>query len=258
MPPYFLFLIFFCFSTCFDKPKASDSASIDVLGVSQDLLLACKTNDWVIADSLWQQLNLCKVQTLGEQLSTDEHKKSFWLNIYNATVQYQLKQHADLYENRSRFYSTPLAHIARQSLSLDDIEHGILRRSKVKLSLGYLNRWFVGRFERQMRVSQVDARIHFALNCGAKSCPAIAYYTPQDIEAQLELSTKVYLMNECTLMPNNVLQIPVLFSWFRADFGGKDGTYSFLQRYQILNPDAPKPDLVYKDYNWDLELDKYR
>ncbi len=51
--------------------------------------------------------------------------------------------------------------------SLDEIEHGILWRSKCKLSLGYFNKIFKSRFEKAFRVDKLDYRIHFALNCGA-------------------------------------------------------------------------------------------
>lgn len=238
-----------------NKPQ-NTLLGIDVIALSQDLLLAARTSEWQSADSMWQQIGLLSTDILSKQLNNDAQKKAFWLNLYNATVQYQLKQHAELYKDRSRFYATSFVAIAQQKLSLDDIEHGILRRSKVKLSLGYLNKWFVGRFERQMRVDTLDPRIHFALNCGAKSCPAIAYYSPEKIDEQLETATKVYLNNECAVL-GNTIEIPILFSWFRADFGGEKGIYAFLRHYGLITANQ-QPKLKYKSYNWDLELNNYR
>lgn len=254
---FFLCIAHICCSSNNKQIPNNKQTTVDVVALSQDLLLAARTNEWQTADSLWQQLALLNQPLLSQQLNTDAYKKAFWLNLYNATVQYQLKQHANLYNNRSRFYATPFVQIAQQQLSLDDIEHGILRRSKIKLSLGYLNKWFIGHFEQQMRVAKLDPRIHFALNCGAKSCPAIAYYSPEKIDEQLETATKVYLSNECELVANDALQIPILFSWFRADFGGTKGIYQFLQHYQIIS-NNDKPKLIYKNYNWNLELDNYR
>ena len=40
-----------------------------------------------------------------------------------------------------------------------------------------------------MAVDVIDFRIHFALNCGAKSCPPIAFYSYDKINDQLDLAT---------------------------------------------------------------------
>jgi Protein of unknown function, DUF547 len=62
--------------------------------------------------------------------------------------------------------------------SLDDIEHGILRCNRKHPTSG-----FVAFGPGDLRLPfalplPVDPRIHFALNCGAKGCPAIRAYTP--------------------------------------------------------------------------------
>lgn len=35
-------------------------------------------------------------------------------------------------------------------------------------------------------IQQVDPRIHFALVCGAKSCPPIKLYTPENLDEGLD------------------------------------------------------------------------
>ena len=42
----------------------------------------------------------------------------------------------------------------------------------------------------------VDPRIHFALVCGAKSCPPIRVYTPQRLEYGLMAAAKVFCNGE--------------------------------------------------------------
>ena len=85
-------------------------------------------------------------------------------------------------------------------MSLDDIEHGILRRSKIKWSEGYFNKLFPSKFEKENRVNKVDYRIHFALNCGARSCPPIAFYDPEKLDKQLDVATMIYLKScSCTI-----------------------------------------------------------
>ena len=38
-------------------------------------------------------------------------------------------------------------------------------------------------------LEEVEPRIHFALNCGAKSCPPIKTFTNADIDNELKLAT---------------------------------------------------------------------
>ncbi|MFZ8458418.1 DUF547 domain-containing protein, partial [Staphylococcus aureus] len=86
--------------------------------------------------------------------------------------------------------------------SYDDIEHGILRKSSIKWSLGYAKKWFPSTKEKLLRVNKVDYRIHFALNCGAKSCPPIAFYDDAKLDAQLDIATKAYLIGSVTYDSN--------------------------------------------------------
>ncbi len=223
--------------------------------LSQDLLYAVRTDD--NCQPLLDSLAKADENKLAAELKTDADKLGFWLNIYNASVQLQLKKDPKLWEKRSAFYGSPTIKIAGTSLSLDEIEHGILRHSKMKLALGYFNHLFVSRFEKRFRVEQVDPRIHFALNCGASSCPAIAFYDPAKINEQLDLACKVYLSSDCKFdKEKNTVEVPKLFSWFRGDFGGKRGIRKMLIKYEII-PAGSKPKLIFKPYNWDLELGKY-
>jgi len=41
-------------------------------------------------------------------------------------------------------------------------------------------------------VSPVDPRIHFALVCGAKSCPPIKVYTPTSLQEGLDTATMAF------------------------------------------------------------------
>src|SRR5690606_5957308 len=133
--------------------------------------------------------------------------------------------------------------------------HGLLRRSRNKLSLGYLPKLFVSKFERKNRVDNIDPRIHFALNCGAKSCPPIVIYDESTINEQLDESTKNYLKSEVKV-EGDVVYTSSLMSWFRADFGGKKGIRKFLANYDIIEKGA-KPTLKFQDYDWTLDKGNY-
>ena len=104
----------------------------------------------------------------------------------------------------------------------------------------------------------VDYRIHFALNCGAKSCPPIAYYAADKIDNQLDLATKNFLKNEVVYDPNkNVAYLPATMGWFRGDFGGKKGMIRILKLYNIIPVEAT-PSIHFKKYDWTLFLNNYK
>ncbi len=226
-----------------------------LIALSQNLLYNVKTG----ADTRPQLDSLVSVapQVLVDELQTEDEKLAFWLNIYNAFIQIKLKENSGLYVKRSQFFSATNCVIAGQKLSLDAIEHGILRHSKNKLSLGYFNKWFPNKFEKTHRLKAVDYRIHFALNCGAKSCPPIAFYKPEIIGKQLDLATKNYLNQEVVFDSiANTVTVPKLMLWFKADFGGKKGVLKILKAQGLIANDA-HPKIKYKEYNWSLELNKY-
>ena len=64
-------------------------------------------------------------------------------------------------------------------------------------------------------------RIHFALNCGALSCPPIAYYQAERIDQQLGMAMDSFVGAE--FIVNEVSKTIIcssLFDWYRADFVG--------------------------------------
>ena len=148
--------------------------------------------------------------------------------------------------------------VAGKIFSLDKIEHGILRRSKIKWSLGYFSKLFPKKTEKNLRVDKLDYRIHFALNCGAKSCPPIAFYNPENINTQLDAAATAYLTAEAEYdAATNVLKLPAILSWFRRDFGGKQKMIELLKSKQLLNADV-NPKIKFKKYDWTLYLNNYK
>ena len=243
--------LFFLFFTTFNYSQEK----IDYQTVSEDLL-----TNIINKKSYENQVRILANSTLNElenQLKTDTQKIAFWVNIYNAFIQISLSESPKLYENRGSFFSDERVKIAGELLSFDDIEHGIIRKSRCKLSLGYLRKPFRPKWERKLRVDEIDWRIHFALNCGAKSCPPVAIYSPEKLNEQLDFMTKEYLKEQTDYNKESKTATSVaLFSWFRADFGGKSGACKILYQYKIT-PEEPKK-LNFKDYDWTLMLGNYR
>lgn len=200
---------------------------------------------------------------LKSSLDSEPEKKAFWLNIYNAYIQIILQEKPELFDDRNswfgyNFFSTPQVIIAGYKMSFDDMEHGIMRRSTNKLSLGYMRNWFIDDVEKQLMWEEIDPRIHFALNCGAASCPPVAVYDPMRIEQQLHQTTKNYLSRTTEYFPaENEVKVTRLISWFRGDFGGLDGAKDFLKTYDEIPQDAD-PTLEFREYDWTLDLGNFQ
>jgi len=225
--------------------------------LSKNLLLAVKEKSNIF--SFMGTLEQASLWELTENLNTDEKKKAFWLNVYNAYVQIILQADKTLYANRDIFYTRKRIIIAGFRLSLDDIEHGILRRSKAKISFGYLNKPNVSHAERQLRVSKVDPRIHFALNCGALASPFIQIYGDVSFKKQLDEATRQYLQEKVSFKEDeNSLCIPKFFKWFLADFRGAKGVKSFLKKYGYKEiVDQENLQITFKPFEWDLSLERF-
>jgi hypothetical protein len=241
------------------KPYSLDKLSYAEL--SMELVKAVRDEDET--EPITQRLAKVSEDELYNDLETEAEKKAFWLNIYNAYIQILLLEDPGLFEDRNswfgyNFFSSPQVVIAGKELSFDDIEHGIMRRSKIKLSMGYLDQWFVDDFVERFWWDEVDPRIHFALNCGAASCPYIAVYEPNRVEEQLDITTKNYLEQTTDYYPDeNKVEVNKLMSWFRADFGGPSGAIQMLKEYGVI-PENANPSISYKEYDWTLELGNYQ
>ena len=105
------------------------------------------------------------------ELNTDTKKKTFWVNIYNSFYQILAVE----IQGKSIFRQRKIT-ITGSLFSLDSIEHGILRKGKMVLGFGCLPNPFYPSFIKKLQVNKLDYRIHFALNCGAVSCPPILFY----------------------------------------------------------------------------------
>ena len=246
-------IIAFILFSCAHLNASEKSASVlynsdDVETLAQDLLFAVKVGE--PADELVEQVASLTQAQLSASLDTHNKKLAFWLNLYNAFVQLQLKNNPELYKSRSAFFTCKTISVAGQKMSLDDIEHGMLRKSRIKWSLGKLGKPFPRKFERLNRLNKIDWRIHFALNCGAKSCPPIAFYESEKIDEQLDLATTNFLGQEVIYKADEkTAYLPTPMSWFRADFNGKKGMHETLLKEKLIPADQ-KTKLKFKPYNW--------
>ena len=105
-------------------------------------------------------------------------------------------------------------------------------------------------------VKKVDYRIHFALNCGAQSCPPIFFYTAESLEEQLNLATQSFLRSETDFDEKNKrVYLTALFKWFYADFGGRRGIRKIYK--DQLGKDLRPYKIKFKKYDWSDHLDNF-
>lgn len=230
-------------------------AAFDFTKLGEDYLKSVKseTNNSQLRSTLRETTS----EDLAKGLQNDSARKAFWLNVYNGLVQEELQKNPKAYLERRSFFDQNFLVLKDVSLSLNDIEHGILRRSKSLYSLGYFERFFPANWEKKLRVDILDPRIHFALNCGAESCPAIYFYTEKKISEQLDLATVTFLTNDVSYDPKlNSAKVTRLFLWFNGDFGGHSGIVSMLEKFLKI-PVNKNTLFHYKPYDWNLILGKY-
>ncbi len=215
----------------------------DILKQAEDFLYKVKTSKDVgrLGTSLsrisWTELL---------RLNTDDMRKAFWINMYNAWFQILVARGTD----RKIIFTASPFQFADVDLSLDEMEHGILRKLKPHPSSGTPEKY--PEPVQQLAVEKEDPRIHFALNCGQKSCPPIAFYHAEKVEQQLDWATVAYLEQETSFTPKeNLLEVNELLRWYQADFGGEAGILQMLKQYQLI-PENSKPLLRFTPYDHSL------
>jgi len=155
-----------------------------------------------------------------------------------------------VYKRQVLHFSTRKIEVGGQLCSLNFIEHGLLRVSKIRWGRGYLRKPYISPYEKEFRLSEPDQRIHFALNYGATSCPPVRIYDGEKVEKQLELAAISFLDSKIAFYEEeNIVKISQLFNWYLGDFGGEKGILEYLRKYQKI-PEEADPMIIYNTYNW--------
>ncbi len=266
-----------CFFTIFSfsvftafLPKSSFAQSKNKMELDQSKLssytypqIAADMLDRVIKDQdVSKHMDLLKnanVDDLQKQLNNDALRMCFWIDVYNGNSQYLLKKNPEPYKkDRNGFFKKDQIEVAGYKVSMNDIEHGVLRRGATIWSKGFIRIPWRNSFVRHFKVSNVDWHIHFALNCGAKSCPPVCVYYPDRSTEQLDKAADYYLNKECEYSKEKeMVKVPALMTWFSCDFGSKNDKRAILKEYKVI-PNESKPKIEYKDYDWTIKIENYK
>ena len=182
-------------------------------------------------------------------------QQAFLINAYNAfTVELILSRYPDLksIKDLGSVFSSPWKlqwiTLLGRKLSLDEIEHGLLRKP--------------GAYD--------EPRVHFAVNCASVGCPMLREeaYVANRLEFQLSQQTQRFMSDRSRNRWNNPaarLELSKIFDWYGKDFRqGHKGIASleaFAASHADLLADAPADraqlrsrrfDIAFLDYDWSL------
>ncbi|XP_065175504.1 uncharacterized protein LOC135805404 [Sycon ciliatum] len=195
---------------------------------------------------------------------TRQETLAFFINIYNALV-----VHANIERGppisvwqRYKFFNTVSYNIGGQLYCLQDIENGVLRANRK--GVGQVRAPF-SRTDPRLCVSldRCEPLIHFALVCGAKSCPPIKTYTAPNIDQELRLAASSFLDGEAVGVSGNVVSLSRILKWYAGDFGAnKHEILAFIvehlpsesEKRAMLAPllKSRSYSIEYQTYDWSL------
>ena len=176
------------------------------------------------------------------RLHPDE-QYAYWINLYNALTVEVVLRHPDkksiLRMGKGLFSIGPwdeqLLEVAGQQLTLNDIEHRILRPI-----------WR-------------DHRVHFAVNCASLGCPNLSeqVYTRNNVHDVLDASERRYVNHPrgVRIDERGRLYLSRIFDWYSDDFGSDDATIlAYLADRHPTLGDALRghEGRIRYEYDWDL------
>jgi hypothetical protein len=148
------------------------------------------------------QLGAVSPENKPEWFPNEDERKRYYLTAYNAFILfYAASAYPDRHALWSRLglFKNKDIVLGGRELTLNDLEHNIIRKEFL------------------------DPRIHFALNCGARGCPALkaGVIAQNATDNELEQAARRFINDPLNVRfdePNLTLYLSKIFDWFAADF----------------------------------------
>ena len=181
--------------------------------------------DLELLDAYMRSLN----ESAPTESASKEERLAYWINAYNAVTvrliitNYPVSSITKL--DGGKTWDVKRYTNGSKKLSLNDIENTILR------PMG-------------------DARIHFALNCAAKSCPPLLNeaFTSENVNKLLEQRTRQFINSTRTVIEKDEVKVSKIFDWYGKDFGN---VVDFVNKYAKTKA-AKTSKVTFGDYDWSL------
>lgn len=167
-----------------------------------------------------------------------EHGLSFWINVYNASVIRDLidsgKKLPAKVTDLKGFFDAQKHKVNGAEQTLNEIEGFVRKQWK-------------------------DPRVHFALNCGAMSCPELypRAFTEDKLGATLDELTRTFLDGPGAVLDESQkeLRLSKLFEWYRDDFVPQGGSLAGFLRKHLT--EGKKLDALEAGKGWKLAYQEY-
>lgn len=102
-----------------------------------------------------------------------------------------------------------------------------------------------------IRKAYKEPRIHFLLNCGAKSCPPLYQeaFTEKNVDALMETRTQLFINDgRSNVIKQNQVKLCKIFEWYKSDFGDLIVFINKYSKAKVKN----NAQILFLEYNWDL------
>lgn len=216
---------------------------------------------------------VCELQKVDLRGMDENTKLAFGINVYNLMVKYAFLK-LGVGENalsRTAFFTSVLFDVGGNLFSLQDWENGILRGNQ-KAPHGLSRPFAKGDPRLPLALSKLDYRIHFGLNCGARSCPPVNDYNPEVVDDELQIVAQSFCEDKDNVkvsVKERHVRLSKIFLWYRADFAPSQTellSKVVLQHLHgvkrqkleaLLRTNEPIK-ITYTDYDWTTSAKTYK
>jgi hypothetical protein len=198
------------------------------------------------------KLYIGRLETINPRALDRAEQFALLANLYNAKTidivldHYPVKSIKDISLGGGLFsaftggpWKAKVTRLGGVELSLDDIEHGILRPI----------------FK--------DPRVHYAVNCASVGCPNIGTeaFTSSKLNQQLDAAARAFVNHpRGATVQGATAAVSSIYTWFKADFGGEDrAVVAHLLKYAspaLAEKLRAVSSISYQAYDWGLNVAK--
>jgi hypothetical protein len=197
----------------------------------------------------WKRLVASLAESDASALRTREAKLAFWIDAYNVLAIDLVARHwpvesiRDIGSFWSPVWKRPAGVVGGREISLDEIEHGIVRPLD-------------------------DPRAHAAVICASTSCPALPREPLREeiLDAQLDAAMQGWLADPGKGLridrAAKTIHLSKIFDWFEEDFAVSGGVLATVARFAPetdrawLRANGAGASITYFDYDWRVNASK--
>ncbi len=165
-----------------------------------------------------------------------EEQLSFWINLYNAliidaVIQFGIRE--SVHETPGFFWRAAYE-IGALRFCAYDIEYGILRANRGHPAIPG-PQFAAADPRKQYQLAELDPRVHFALVCAARSCPPVAFYSPEKIDDQLDAAARSFINGGGVDVDIDRREVWLsrIFQWYAPDFAA--GPLALTRKQALLD-----------------------